>query len=227
MRLMFCCARGEKTSFDVFVIQIETCWGMIKTDYGWQCEIKVTESSTLSHPLAAVCILHSSVTQQSLSFFCTVLSVRHRVAARKLGQQGAVQSIVKRRARQQDQETQHLQAVKVLPPQRQAHHPDDQRAQAVQHHAGGGTDLFGDTDPSEVEEGDADGVAQQSQQDEGLVADLTEGIDCILQDLTRVVTEAPGGNKIHGDEEQRQDNKPEKTWEDTTFTQVVTAVLTC
>lgn len=115
-----------KTSFDVFVIQIEMCWGMIKMH--WQCEITVTQSSTLSHPLAVVCILHSSVTQQSLSFFCTVLSVRHRVAARQLGQQGAVESIVKRRARQQDQETQHLQAVKLLPPQRQAHHPDDQRA---------------------------------------------------------------------------------------------------
>lgn len=101
--------------------------------------------------------------------------------------------------------------MKVLPPQRQAHHPDDQRAQAVQHHAGGGTDLFSDTDPSKVEEGDADGVAQQSQQDEGLVADLTEGIDGILQDLAGIVPEAPDRNKIHGDEEQGQDDKPKKT----------------
>lgn len=141
------------------------------------------------------------MTQQSLSFFCTALCVHHCVAARDPGQQGAVQSIVEARACEQHQETKHLQAVKLLPPQRQAHHPDDQCAQAVQHHAGGGADLLGDTDPSKVEEGDADGVAQQSQQDEGLVADLTEGIDCVLQDLARVAPEAPDRNKIHGDEE--------------------------
>lgn len=128
-----------------------------------------------------------------------------------------MQSVVERRARQQNHEPEHLQAVKVLPAQRQAHHPDDQRTQAVQHHAGGGADLFGDADPGEVEEGDADGVAQQSQQDEGLVADLTEGIDGVLQDLPGVVAEAPDRNKIHGDEEQRQDDKPEKTWKNTRF----------
>lgn len=136
-----------------------------------------------------------------------------------------MESVVKRRARQQDQETQHLQAVEALPAQRQAHHPDDQRAQAVQHHARGGADLLSDADPGEVEEGDADGVAQQSQQDEGLVADLAEGVDGVLQDLTRVVSEAPDGNEIHGDEEQRQDHKAKKTWEDTQL-QVVIAVLT-
>lgn len=116
-----------------------------------------------------------------------------------------MQSVVERRAHQQDQEAQHLQAVKLLPTQRQAHHPDDQRTQAVQHHAGGGADLFGDADAGEVEEGDADGVAQQSQQDEGLVADLTEGVQRVLQDVARVVAEVAHVDEVHGDEEERQD----------------------
>lgn len=171
---------------------------MIKT---WQRDLKVTQSITPGRASAVVCSLHRALTQQSLPFLRAVLCVHHRVAAPHLGQQRAVQSVVERRARQQHQESEHLQAVKVLPPQRQAHHPDDQCAQAVQHHAGGGADLLSDTDPSKVEKGDADGVAQQSQQDEGLVADLTEGIDCVLQDLARVVTEVPDRNKIHGDEE--------------------------
>lgn len=125
-----------------------------------------------------------------------------------------MQSIVKPRAHQQHKEAQHLQAMKLLPAQRQAHHPDDQRAQAVQHHASGGADLLGDADASEVEEGDADGVAQQSQQDEGLVADLTEGIQGVLQDLARVVAELADVDEIHGDEQQRQDDEPKEacTW---------------
>lgn len=122
-----------------------------------------------------------------------------------------MQSIVKPRAHQQHKEAQHLQAMKLLPTQRQAHHPDDQRAQAVQHHAGGGADLLGDADPGKVEEGDADGVAQQSQQDEGLVADLAEGIQGVLQDLAWVVAELANMDEIHGDEQQRQDNKPKET----------------
>ena len=137
-----------------------------------------------------------------------------------------MQPVVECRARQQHQETEHLQPVKLLPAQRQAHHPDDQRAQAVQHHAGGGADLLGDADPRKVEEGDADDVAQQGQQDEGLVADLTEGIDRILQDLARVVTEAPDRNEIHWDEEQRQDDKPKKACKDTKISKASTAVLT-
>lgn len=87
-----------------------------------------------------------------------------------------MQSIVERRADQQDDEAEHLQAVELLPAQCQAGGPDDQRAQAVQHHAGGGADLLGDADAGKVEEGDADGVAQQGQQDEWLVADLAEGV---------------------------------------------------
>lgn len=102
--------------------------------------------------------------------------------------------------------------MKLLPTQCQAHHPDDQRTQAVQHHAGGGADLLGDADPGEVEEGDADGVAQQSQQDERLVADLAEGVQRILQDLARVVAEVANMDEIHRDEEQREDDKPEETW---------------
>lgn len=164
--------------------------------------------------LALVDGLHSAVTQQSLSFFWAVilLCVHQRGAAQYPGQQGAVQSIVERRAHQQDQEAQHLQPVKPLPAQRQAHHPDDQRAQAVQHHAGGGADLFGDADAGEVEEGDADRVAQQSQQDERLVADLTEGVQRILQDLPRVVAEVAHVDEIHRNEEQRQDEEPKETW---------------
>ncbi len=123
-----------------------------------------------------------------------------------------MQSIVERRAHQQDQEAQHLQPVKLLPPQRQAHHPDDQRAQAVQHHAGGGADLFSDADAGEVEEGDADRVAQQSQQDERLVADLTEGVQRILQHMPRVVAEVADGDEIHRDEKQRQHDEPKETW---------------
>lgn len=194
---------------------------MIKT---WRCDLKMTQSIIPGHASAVVCSLHSTMAQQSLSFFCTVLCVHHCVATRHPGQQRAVQSIVKSRAGQQHQEAEHLQAVKLLPPQRQAHRPDDQCAQAVQHHAGGGADLLSDADPSEVEEGDADDVAQQCQQDEGLVADLTEGIDCILQDLARVVTEVPDRNKIHGDEEQRQDDKPKKTWKDTDMIKVSAAL---
>lgn len=102
--------------------------------------------------------------------------------------------------------------MKLLPIQRQAHHPDDQRTQAVQHHAGGSADLLRDADPSKVEEGDADGVAQQSQQDERLVADLAEGVQRVLQDLARVVAEVANMNEIHRDEEQRQDDKPKETW---------------
>lgn len=123
-----------------------------------------------------------------------------------------MQSIVERRTHQQDQEAQHLQALKLLPTQCQAHHPDDQRTQAVQHHAGGGADLLRDADPSKVEEGDADGVAQQSQQDERLMADLAEGVQRVLQDLARVVAEVADMNEIHWDEEQRQDDKPKETW---------------
>lgn len=123
-----------------------------------------------------------------------------------------MQSVVERRAHQQHQEAQHLQAVELLPTQRQAHRPDDQRAQAVQHHAGGGADLLGDADPGEVEEGDADRVAQQSQQDERLVADLTEGVQRVLQDLPRVSAEVADVDEIHRDEKQRQDEEPKEAW---------------
>lgn len=123
-----------------------------------------------------------------------------------------MQSIVERRAHQQDQEAEHLQAVKLLPTQPQAHHPDDQCAQAVQHHAGGGADLFCDADPGEVEEGDADGVAQQSQQDERLVANLTEGVQRVLEDVARVVAERANTDEIHWDEKQREDEEPKETW---------------
>lgn len=118
-----------------------------------------------------------------------------------------MQSVVDRRAQKKNYEAQNLQALERLPTQRQAHHPDDKCPQAVQHHAGGGADLFRDADPGEVEERDADRVAQQSQKDEGLVPDLTEGIYRVLQDLTRVVAEAADVDEVHGDEQQRQDNK--------------------
>lgn len=160
--------------------------------------------------LLAVSSLHLAIIQQSLAFFCAVFSVQKCCAARYPGQQGAVQSIVECRAHQQDQETKHLQALKMLPSQCEAHSPDDQSAQTVKYHPCGGTDLFSDTDPSKVEEGYADGIAQQGQQDEGFVADLTESIQRILQDLTRVVGEVAHRNEVHRDEEKRQYDKPKK-----------------
>ena len=114
-----------------------------------------------------------------------------------------MQSVVEPSAQQQDQEAENLQAMKLFPTQCQAHHPDDQRSQAVQHHAGGGADLFSDADASEVEEGDADRVAQQSQHDERLVTDLTEGVQGVLQDLSRVVAEVSNMDEVHRDEQQR------------------------
>lgn len=102
--------------------------------------------------------------------------------------------------------------MKLLPAQRQAHHPDDQGAQAVQHHTGGGADLLSDADAGEVEERDADGVSQQSQQDERPVPDLTEGVQSVLQDVPRVVAEVAHIDEIHGDEQQRQDAETEQTW---------------
>lgn len=122
-----------------------------------------------------------------------------------------MQSVVERGACQQDQKSQNLQALKLLPAQRQAHHPDDQRTQAVQHHPGGGADLLGDADPGEVEEGDADRVAQESQKDEGLVSNLTEGVQRVLQDLPRIVAEVPDVDEVHGDEQQGKDDKPKQT----------------
>lgn len=164
--------------------------------------------------LALVTVLHAAIVQQSLPFRCTAFLLRthQSSAARYPGQQGAVQSIIEPCAQQQDQEAEHLEAVEHLPAQGQADHPDDQRTQAVQHHACGGADLLGDADPGEVEEGDADRVAQQSKQDKGLVANLTEGVQRVLQHLTRVVTKLTNGNEVHGDEEQRQDEEAKKTW---------------
>ena len=170
--------------------------------------------STINKSSALVTTLHRAVVHQSLSLpWAALLGHAHEAsAARYPGQQGSVQSVVEPRAHQQDQEAQDLEALEVLPAQRQAHHPDDQRAQAVQHHAGGGADLFGDADAGEVEEGDADRVAQQSQYDEGLVSDLAEGVDGVLQHLPRVVAEVAHRDEIHGDEQQRQDDETKETW---------------
>lgn len=123
-----------------------------------------------------------------------------------------MQSIVERCAHQQDQEAEHLQAVKLLPTQRHAHNPDDQRTQAVQHHAGGRADLFSDTDPGEVEEGNADRVAQQGQDDERLVPDLTEGVQRVLKDMARIVAEVAHVDEIHGDEQQWENDETKETW---------------
>lgn len=162
--------------------------------------------------LAVVTSLHPAIIQQSLSFFRAVLLfVGEPCAARYSRQQGAVQSVVERGTHQQHQEAQNLQSVKVLPAQCQAHHPDDQRTQAVQHHTGGGADLFSYADPRKVEKGDADRVAEQSQQDERLVADLTEGIQRVLQDVPRVVGEVSNRDEVHGDEQQRQDKEAKET----------------
>ena len=167
--------------------------------------------STINKSLALVTALRRAVVHQSLSLLCRA----HR-AARHPGQQGPVQSVVEPRAQQQDQEAQDLEALEVLPAQRQAHHPDDQGAQAVQHHAGGGADLLGDADAGEVEEGDADRVAEQSQDDEGLVSDLAEGVQRVLQHPPGVVAEAAHVDEVHGDEQQRQDEETKETWKQKT-----------
>ena len=100
--------------------------------------------------------------------------------------------------------------MEALPAQHQAGRPDHHGAQAVQHHPGGGAYLLGDTDACKVEKGDADGVAQQRQDDEGLVADLTERVQSVLQNVTRVVAEAAHGDEKHRDEKQREDDEPKE-----------------
>lgn len=121
-----------------------------------------------------------------------------------------MESVVEPCAQQQDEEAEDLQAVERLPAQRQAHHPDDQRAQAVQHHPRRGTDLFGYTDAGEVKERDAHSVAHQRQHDEWLVADLAESVQHIFQNMPRVVAEIPGRDVEHRDEEDGQDDETKK-----------------
>ena len=108
---------------------------------------------------------------------------------------------------QEDEEAEDLQRVESLPAQRQAQRPDDNGAQAVQHHAGGGTQLLGDTDAREVEEGNAADVAQQRQRDEWLSAHLAEGIQRVLQGTARVSTEGAGGDVVHGYQQQGEDHE--------------------
>lgn len=159
--------------------------------------------------LALLC--SSSCAQQSLSLVCVV---RFRLPlcrpAGQPGHHGFVESVVERRAQQQDEEAEDLQAVERLPAQRQTHHPDDQRTQAVQHHTRGGADLFGHADAGEVEERDAHRVAHQGQYDERLVADLAESVQRVLQDLPRVAAEAPSRDVEHRDEEDGQDHETKK-----------------
>lgn len=123
------------------------------------------------------------------------------------GQQWAVQPIVEGSACQEDEEAEDLQRVESLPAQRQAQRPDDNGAQAVQHHTGGGTQLLGDTDAREVEEGDAADVAQQRQRDEWLSAHLAEGIQRVLQGTARVSAEGAGGDVVHGYQQQGEDHE--------------------
>lgn len=121
-----------------------------------------------------------------------------------------MESVVERRAQQQDEEAEDLQAVERLPAQRQTHHPDDQRAQAVQHHACGSADLFGYADASEVEERDAHRVTQQRQYDKWLVADLAESVQRVLQNLPWVAAEAPSWDVEHRNEQDGQDEESKK-----------------
>lgn len=124
-----------------------------------------------------------------------------------------MEAVVEPGAQQQDEEPEDLQAVERLPAQRQTHHPDDQRAQAVQHHPRGGADLFGHADAGEVKERDAHRVAQQRQDDQRLVADLAESVQRVLQNLPRVAAEAPGRDVEHRDEEDGQDDETKKAWD--------------
>lgn len=149
--------------------------------------------------------------QQSLRLVCVSRSrLRLCRAAGQPGHQGFVEPVVERRAQEQDEEAEDLQAVERLPAQRQTHHPDDQRAQAVQHHACGGADLLGHADAGEVKEGDAHRVSQQRQYDQWLVADLAESVQRVLQNLPRVTAEAPDRDVEHRNEEDGQDEKTEK-----------------
>lgn len=158
--------------------------------------------------------VRSSLVQQSLCIVCFSRLVLPRCRpAGQPGHHGFVESVVERRAQQQDEEAEDLQAVELLPAQRQTHHPDDQRAQAVQDHARGGADLFGHADPGEVEEGDAHRVAQQRQYDQRLVAHLAESIQSVLQNLPRVGAEVPSRDVEHRDEEDGQDDETKKSYD--------------
>lgn len=97
--------------------------------------------------------------------------------------------------------------MELLPAQSQTDHPDDHSAQAVQHHARGGTDLLGDRDAGKVEEGDGHCITEQRQDDHGVVADLAEGIQRVLKDMAGVVAEAAHRDVEKGDEEQREDEE--------------------
>ena len=97
--------------------------------------------------------------------------------------------------------------MELLPAQSQTDHPDDHSAQAVQHHARGGADFLGDGDAGEVEEGDGHCVAEQRQDDHGVVADLAEGVQRVLENVSGVVAKAPHRDVEKGDEEQREDEE--------------------
>lgn len=125
-------------------------------------------------------------------------------------QQWAVQPIVERGAHQEDEEAQDLQGVEGLPAQRQTQGPDDNGAQTVQHHAGSGAQLLGDTDTREVEEGDAADVAQQRQGDERLSTHLAEGVRHVLQRPAGVSAEGAGRDVVHGHQQQGQDHEAEE-----------------
>uniref|UniRef100_A0A8C3PL16 Clusterin N-terminal domain-containing protein n=1 Tax=Calidris pygmaea TaxID=425635 RepID=A0A8C3PL16_9CHAR len=128
------------------------------------------------------------------------------------GEEGPVKAVVKSSARQEHPKAQDLQPVEGLPAQGQADGPDDHGAEAVQDHAGGGTDLLGDADAGEVEEGDAADVPQQGQGDEGPVADLAEGVQGVFQRPPRVPAEAASRDVVHGHQQQGQDDEAKKTW---------------
>ena len=136
-----------------------------------------------------------------LAFLCW------RPAPGQAGQQWAVQPVVEGGARQEDEEAEDLQRVEGLPAQRQAQCPDNNGAQAVQYHAGGGTQLLGDADAREVEEGDAADIAQQRQRNEWLSAHLAEGVQRVLQGTARVSAKGAGGDVVHGYQQQGEDHE--------------------
>lgn len=122
-----------------------------------------------------------------------------------------MQSIIKGSSNKKDEETQDLQSMKGLPANGQADNPDDNGAQAIKYHPGGGADLFRDTDTSKVEEGNAADIAQQGYSNKWQIANLTEGIYSIFQYLPWATAETAPRYEVHGHQDDGEYDEPKET----------------